>query len=213
MSFNIDNAHAFINQIISSNMNINTAMTNLIDYCEKHDSKNMEIWTAVKKLNFSSDSNIQKNWLKNVLIYEPPSNQIIAFWFGIYFPIINQKTTYGYYINGSTEFSLKDTDWSCWDNDSYLPDNRYANSSILQKLYLLVGNGKSDMGEFILCLGYTSLLIKEICKTINPKLILGKHKYRSIGIGFDSANHYSILFEIHNTTNLFFQKIDFKYLS
>jgi len=186
MQFDIDKAHDFIDKVIRSDVDFQTGITSLINYCESTNPS--DIWQDIRKFHFANDIKGLKDWLEYLLTSESPSNNIVAFWFGLYYPIKNQKTSYGFYINGSVEFDTED--WACWTKDSYLPDNKYANSKILDKLYPIVGNGKSDVGEYVLCLGYTCLAIKEITRSINPKLLSGERKSRAIGIGFDSGDRF-----------------------
>ncbi|MBL8078385.1 MAG: hypothetical protein JNM55_10525 [Anaerolineales bacterium] len=185
----------FVRDVVESTSNVRIGMEQLLDYCKMKSPD--PVWATIRNFEFEGEIPKLELWLLNVLSSEPPSNDIKAFWFGLFNPILDNETSCGFYICGSTNFASYDrtSDWACWQKDTYLPTQRYADSRILREIYSLVDNNNnvSNFAEFILALGYTCLAVKYICRSINPNLILGDRKRRDIAVGFDSGD--SIILE------------------
>jgi hypothetical protein len=180
-----------VKRVAKSASNIKMGMNQLLDYCEQKRSD--PIWATIRSLDFEGEIPKLRTWLENVLSSESPSKEIIAFWFGLFNPILDDgKPSCGLYVSGSTQFDPDDEtgDWAAWEDDSYLPVKRYANSKILHEIYRYVSENDnvSDFAEYILALGYSCLAVKDICHPINPKLLLGDRERRDIAVGFDSGD-------------------------
>jgi len=190
MSFDLSKAAQFTIEVVKSPAGVTDGMGQLLDYCSTHSPN--PVWDSIRKLDFEKDKVELRIWLEKVLSQEPPSPEINAFWFGLFNPILpNKQPTCGLYISGSTHYKPGEDsiDWATWGDDSYLPKGRYANSSVLHKIYELVNaNDVGDFGEYIFCLGYAGLAIKTICGEVSPKLLFGQHVSRAIAVGFDSGD-------------------------
>jgi hypothetical protein len=178
-------------EIIISAHDINSGMDHLVNLCQGIIES--PAWPKICSLDYKRDIEELRKWLELVLISEPPSPKIKAFWFGLYNPVLeNGDSTAGLYISGSTRFDSEDTtgDWAVWDDSSYLPKRRYADSVVLKEIYRLVTeNEVADIGEYVLCLGYAFFAVREICSSIKPSsLLLGEYKERRIAVGFDSGD-------------------------
>ncbi len=72
--------------------------------------------------------------LKAVVAAEPPPPAIHAVCFGLFeraVPGIDEPQT-ALYVSGST-ISIEDPDWACWDENSWLPQDRYFSLPELSK--------------------------------------------------------------------------------
>lgn len=190
MEFDLAAAAEHTEQIVKSATTLRSGMTQLLDYCAANSPA--PVWSSIPRLNFERDSAQLLRWLENVLSTEPPSEEINAFWFGLFNPILdNNEASCGLYVSGSTQFDPEDEtgDWAVVSDDSYLPEGRYAASSVLQRIHRLVTeDDDGQIGEYVLCLGYASLAVREICRSLNPKLLLGQRQSRAIAVGFDSGD-------------------------
>jgi hypothetical protein len=145
-------------------------------------------------LDFEQDVDHQYKWFQDLLVTEPPPDNIEAFWFGLFTqPLKNGKVICTLYVIGSPVFNMDDDtgDWACITNESYVPKGRFATSAILQEIYLLVtqgGKATKEVGEYVLCLGYACLTVKAICQTMNRKLLFGERASRFVAIGFDEGD-------------------------
>ena len=179
----IKDLHDYLKELIRSSLDVKSAFVQLIDYCEnkwlhKH-------WQFFRGIEVEDDLAQLRQWLREVLVTEPPPQYVKAFWFGIFNPVrAGGLASCDFYIMGSSEFDPKDesSDWACWSSDSYLPEGRYANSQVLATIYslsLLGSDSDSQQRtEYVLCLGYTYLAVKEIWQ--DPP--------RPIAVGFDSGD-------------------------
>jgi len=197
-----------IEDTIKSTSSVMEGMRRLLDYCDGN--LRNPLWINVRNLDFESDITNLRFWLENVLSNEPPSQEINGFWFGLYNPVLdNGEVSCRLYISGSTKFNREDEtgDWAAWDNSSYLPEGRYANSKVLHEIFRLIENVRErfhlhnqnadyfveeinglENGEYLLCFGYACLAVKAICGSINPKLLFGERDNRAVVVGFDSGD-------------------------
>jgi hypothetical protein len=190
MGFNFAGAYEFVERTVESRNGVVDGMTDLIGYCEK--KKPNVVWKKIRKLNFRDDVERLQEWLVEVLTMEPPANEIKAFWFGLFNPVLDDgRVSCCLYVSGSTRFN--EVDWACWRDDSYVPDGRYADSKVLDEIYSLTNEkGVGDIGEYVLCQGYACLAVKHLCETIPKELLLGSKGKRSVAVGFDSGDEILI---------------------
>ena len=190
MSFGFDEAFEYIEALIKSSLSLDDSMTRLLGYCDVNLPN--PVWAKLRDLDFEADILNLKSWLENILLIDPPAQAINAFWFGIHNPILNNsETSCGLYLSGSAKYdpNAATLDWAVWDDQSYLPRDRYANSEDLSKIFWLVKeSGVADIGEYISCLGYASLAVKTICSSIDSRLLFGERESRVSVVGFDSGD-------------------------
>ncbi len=193
----------YIQQVLNTTSSISNGISQLVDYCDINFPNSL--WVKIRNLDFESDISKLKSWLENVLSNEPPSQEINGFWFGLYNPVLdNGEVSCRLYISGSTKFSREDEtgDWAAWDESSYIPEGRYADSNVLHQIFRLIDQTRKMLikegnreeidnlsdGEYILCIGYASLVVRTICSSINPKLLFGERTTRSVAVGYDSGD-------------------------
>ena len=175
-------AFDFIEDLTRTSPNVSFGITGLLDYCASKLSN--PAWSKIKDMDFDSDVQNLSNWLRQVLLVEPPSDEIKSFWFGLYNPVRDGKVSCGLYISGSMN-KPDEPDWAVWNEKSYLPESRYADSMVLPKIYaLLVENAMHDDWEYVLCLGYASLAVRSIYETSAFK----QHGFQ-VAVGFDEGDY------------------------
>jgi hypothetical protein len=63
----------------------------------------------------------------------------------------------------------------------------------LDEVYSLTNEkGVGDIGEYVLCLGYACLAVKNLCETVPLELLLGSRDTRAVAVGFDSGDEILI---------------------
>jgi hypothetical protein len=186
MGFNFANAYEFVKRTVESGSEVADGVMDLIGYCAK--KKRNVVWKEIRQLNFNEDVERLREWLVEVLSAEPPANEIKAFWFGLFNPVLNDgRVSCCLYVSGSTRFD--EVDWACWADDSYVPNGRYADSKVLDAIYSLTNKqGVGDIEEYVLCLGYACLVVKYLCETVPPELLLGSRDKRTVAVGFDAGD-------------------------
>lgn len=176
-----------VSKALDSRVLLRDGMQTLLAFCnEQHPWKG---WGEIGKLDFEADVAHLETWLSGVLKKEPPKSSVKAFWFGIFHPVYDGKTTCDTYIAGASEFDPGDEsfEWAC--GPAYFPDDRYAHSKVLDQIFQTVnGSPVSAMGEYTLCLGYTAFAARELAKRVDKDLLLGKSKQRGLAVGFDSGD-------------------------
>jgi hypothetical protein len=202
MSFDIAKAADYTEQIVKSASSVGAGMSQLLGYCESNLPNS--VWANIRQLDFEGDTAKLRTWLEKVLSSEPPSAEINVFWFGLFNPVRNGGANSDLYISGSTKFDPEDEtgDWAIWDDNSYLPESRYANSHLLKEIYRLVSKTEvAAEGEYILCLGFAGLAVKQIVKLLSKELLLGDRERRDIAVGFDSGD-FILLEGVENESRL-----------
>lgn len=182
-------------EIVRSVTSVEEGMRVLLDYSASVYPS--PIWANLKLLDYTQDAARIRDWLERVLTAEPPPSDVKAFWFGIYKPVDDEQESRGLYVSGSTTpYSDDDPDWACWDDDSYLPEGRYAPSKALAEIYRSISGDDNliPFGEYTLCLGYCALAVKDAIRSISPSLLLvgetSASGPRDIGIGFDDGDYF-----------------------
>lgn len=181
-------------RIATTAENVNTGMTALLDYSET--TYPSPIWAALRSVDYRQDAAGVTAWLRQVLESEPPSADIKAYWFGIYNPVVDDEESRGLYVTGSTSpYSAEDADWACWQDDSYIPENRYAPSPALHKIFQAISQDDNliPFAEFTLILGYSALAVTEAIRSALPALFFGQSTTstgtRQVGLGFDDGDY------------------------
>lgn len=187
--FDIVKSYNQVVSVLASDASVAGGMAQLIDFCA--DQESWRGWSALRRLDFAADERRLRRWLAGVLTKEPPQKSIKAYWFGLFNPIVKDKATCGMYMAGSKIYDAEDEefDWAC--GRDYFPDGRYAESQILDEIYRKVEKAKgsvSGYGEYVLCLGFSGLIIKTLAGAIDVETWLGNAKSRAIAIGFDSGD-------------------------
>ena len=94
------------------------------------------------------------------------------------------------YVCGSKRFDPNpdDNNWAC--GPAWWPEDRYAQSSILARIYRTAyrKNGLGNNAEYPLCLAYGALAVRELLRQLEPDLILQSSKSLGIAVGFDSGD-------------------------
>ena len=133
-----------------------------------------------EELGFRSSSN---HWRKTVRV-----DDIDALWFGLFNPADEAgDATSGVYVAGTTRFHTIKTnpDWNV--RPEYWPEGRYADSAVLRKIYRIAGN--IDGAEYALCPAYAALAVAHLARSLDPKLLRGNRRERSLVVGFDDGDH------------------------
>jgi hypothetical protein len=190
MEINFQEAFGRIETVVGSQVDAQAGMEMLIGYCASRLPD--PTWDVIRRLGIRDDIGALRTWLTSVATKEPAPEQINAYWFGLFNPVDEKgNTTCGSYVAGSDHFDPHDEtgDWAC--APAYFPGRRYADSAVLRGIYeaaYLQESGPGDFAEYVLCLGYAGLAIKDVCMTADPGLLLGGSRQRVVAVGFDSGD-------------------------
>jgi hypothetical protein len=166
-----------------------------LDYCASVVPARSDVWAQLRQLDFEADQRRLTEWLSQLLVTEPPADDINGFWFGLFNPCNDDgETSCQTYLGGSADFDPdSDSDeWVC--NLTYSPAGRYANSIVLPEIYRLVDLMEYDedsvwyLGEAFLCRGFLALVVSNWCHGAMRAQLLGKARIRAIVMGHDGGD-------------------------
>ncbi len=189
MSHELSKSLERVKNVIKSETSVNDGMNLLLDYCQNVVPN--PTWETLRKLDFEKDTPLLKQWIKSLLKNDPPSDSIVAFWFGLSDELLKDGSDrWSLYVIGSTEFDPRDTtgDWACITDESWQPEGRYANSAVLTEISRLLSPGGSDVnevGDYVLCLGFAGLTIKAVMNAIDYD---DTTTSKGIAVGFDEGD-------------------------
>lgn len=178
---NLPEAFDFIDELVLTSTNVDASMVSLLSYCSSMFPS--PTWAKIREIDFEADVLVLSNWLEDLLKVEVPSNEIKAFWFGLFTHVNSEKIAEcKLYVSGSVK-DIDEPDWNVWDEKTYLPTNRYANSVVLSSLYSILTEEKM-LGdwEYILCLGYAGLAVKSVWEATRLE------GFR-VAVGFDDGDY------------------------
>ena len=190
MKINLTEEKKLIQTILGYSTGIRPGMNHLLEYCAR--IQDCKAWKKISPLNFEKEVPIIQQWLNRTITTHPPADNIEAFWFGVYHPVLNNgETSCDLYISGSPRFEADDLTggWARLGDESYLPEGCYAKSGILDEMYFLVRNNNGALqGEYILSLGYASLVIRSALSQIDNKFFYNQYGPRPIAVGLDTGD-------------------------
>ncbi len=194
MAFNRPEGKALIQAIINHSIAVRPGMNYLLEYCGK--VCDSPVWKKISGMEFEKDANSIQHWLNKTLDHQPPPENIRAFWFGLNNPVLNDgETSCCLYLSGSVQFDMNDqtATWACLSDDSYMPRDSYAKSTILHEMYYLTNQHEvGDLGEYMLCLGYACLAILSALKTVDGRFLLNLSGRRPVAVGFDKGDFFFV---------------------
>ena len=188
MNLDYKTVHQTLIKHVRQPSSISQAMSEVIDVCQK--SVPHKDWERLRDLPYD-DIYLLNEWFNGLLKSDPISEDIRGLWFGLFNPIYDDEPSSDMYFSGSVEYDESDEDfeWAC--TVEYLPEGRYARSSILNDIYQIAyssEHGLKNNAEWTLALSYATLAVKHLLTTVDPELIV-RHKHDiGIAVGFDSGD-------------------------
>lgn len=187
MTFDLSDAYEAIESIITTSANVEAGWEKLLDYCNRlHASP---CWAEWRTVNIEPDLKALAKWMDALFLKESPPSSVKGLWFGLFES--TQPPAYCMYISGSDEFDPKDktAEWAA--NKDWEPENRYFFSKILDhifhKLHTIEKN-VAEIGMYVLCLGYSSLAVKSMCRTHKALQVWLEQSGRGVAVGFDDGD-------------------------
>ena len=100
------------------------------------------------------------------------------------------------YVSGSPEYEPDNADWACWQEETYLPEERYAPSQALLEICKILTDSASEsaqeIGRYAFCLGYAAITVTHLMQTIDTKILLGEVPSRRVSVGFDDGDYINL---------------------
>lgn len=189
MEINLVQAQDYLNDVLKKDLSIQDSMKDLISFCAEASPEDKKSWDFLLKRNYEEEIYQCKRWFEELLDKYPINDENIdVFWFGM-FNIEDNDEVCGLYIAG-LEYEDSDT-ININGSPSYLP-RKYMSSDLLHCLYTFTtqsGKWAFEVGEFLLCIGYSALLIKTVCQDINISPLLKEKAHCPVLVGVDTQEY------------------------
>jgi hypothetical protein len=193
MSYDYDRWYGEIAKMLTSGVTVREGMRQLIDLCARDYPD--EAWNDTLAIEFEKDIENLAQWLHRMLTTEPPGDAVGTLWFGLFNPIWDdEEPSIVMYHAGL--FSYEHGAPYSEDDAIYRPEERYAMSLALRDMYRVIARMSNEsaavIGEYVLALGYGCLAVREICQTLDPKILLGDRRSRDVAVGIDSGDSFHL---------------------
>lgn len=193
VDFSVADTYDVVAGVVKSEGSVTVGMKRLVEHCA-HLSPD-PAWPEIGKLDFEGDAENLKTWIEKILVTEPPSANIAAFWFGIFDSLgPDGRASSSLYMAGAETYDPGDDgSWAC--SPVYFPEHRYAESAVLRSISgLLAGrdNGVSWLGSYMLPLAYAALAVKKAERSIPADIWLRGRAARAVAVGFDSGDFVTL---------------------
>ncbi|MDP4147336.1 MAG: hypothetical protein Q8936_23170 [Bacillota bacterium] len=190
MEFHMNAAYKYISDVVNSDANVTEGMKKIISYCSSYCASS--IWGKIMNLDFEGDKYNLMEWMQYNLTNDPLSNEVDALWFGLFNGVLEDDEVCVLYLSGINCVNNGKENMG-WDFEhQYLPEHRYADSKVLNDISIMLkneGGVVSRVGEYIIYLGYTCLVIANILKELDKVALL---RQRSVLVGFDSGDYIQL---------------------
>lgn len=192
MNFEHSNSWDNFEKVLKSGPSIKDGWDQIINFHKNIKEKNY--WTDLKKLDLQAEQNEIKNWLESTVTEEPFDENILAFWIGINkFLDDADNEVYAIYLAGCESYNKEDTEWAT--EPSYLPENRYFISEVLNEIDKIIKKDEEDYSilDWILPLAYSSMTLNGIINNKLDKSKFLKHRDKLfVTTGYDGGDYMNL---------------------
>ena len=148
---------------------------------------------AVRRLDIDADLARLRAWLDGLMSSEPPSRDVLAFYFGIVEVETSSGTesTCDLYLSGSDWFDADDDECEWAVGPVYFPAGRYAKSSAMARLGE-IGRTTESVPPWMLTAVYAIAAVRTVCVEVGPERLLiagktGRVPARAVAAGHDEG--------------------------
>ncbi len=145
------------------------------------------IWAELGKLRLGEDVAALQRWLAELCRKEPPGDDVVALWFGLFEGQDGESRQTGalLYVAGADQFDPMDDDWPC--DPRWFPEGRYASPAVLWRVSteLARAGQKAKKLAGLACLACAALLVRAAAPAVAA--CLAPHAPRAVGLGWDDA--------------------------
>lgn len=192
MSFEHSNSWDNFEKVVNSGLSIRDGWNQIIDFHKN--IKEKTYWTDLKTLDFETEQKQIKNWLESLVTDEPFDKTIISFWVGVNkFLDDSENETYAIYLAGCESYDKENIEWAT--EPTYLPENRYFISEILNEIDKKIKTDKEDYSilDWILPLAYSALTFNDLIKNKldNSKFLKFRDKI-FVATGHDGGDYLNL---------------------
>lgn len=194
MDFTVADTYGAVSDLMRCETDVTSGVRRLLEHCDSLCPS--AVWSEIAELDFAADSAYLKRWLHELLETEPPGENIVAFWFGLFDETAPDGGAFArLYLAGAESYDPDETnsEWAC--SPAYFPSGRYADSAVLRSISKVLSGAGEDiswLGSYVLPLGYASLALADACRSLSPDTLLGRRASRPVAVGFDSGDFITL---------------------
>ena len=187
MALNLLTMHGVVAKEVASKRSLRESMDRIIAKCAKGHPH--EDWEKIAALPYENLDDLRE-WIEKPFREESSKKKLAGLWFGLFNPVSSGKPVADIYVCGSTRFDPNPNDNSWAVGPDWWPESRDAHSSVLAKLYKIayVKDGLANDAEYPLSLAYGGLAVRELLRSAEPSLFLGKSPSLGVAVGFDDGD-------------------------
>jgi len=187
MALNLASMHGFIVKELSSRRSLRQSMDRVIARCSK--GRSHDDWDRLRALHYE-DLDDLREWIEKPFRLEASRKKLAGLWFGLFNPVYDGKAVADIYVCGSKRFDPSPDDCSWAVGPDWWPENRYADASILARIYAIAyrKGGLGNDVEYPLCLAYGALAVRDLIRSSDASLFLGSCSSLGVAVGFDSGD-------------------------
>ena len=149
--------------------------------------------SAVRAIDFGSNIDALRSWFRTLLQREPPDDDVIALYFGIFDRVIGvfrRRTAPEMYVCGSIHFDAADTYGGWASGPVWFPKHRYPSIPSLRQL----GKALPPEGllQGIIANAVVFAMAEDLVTHADRSLLLGDRPWLAVGCGYDSGDAYIV---------------------
>lgn len=192
MNFEHNNSWDNFESVLKSRPSVKDGWHQIIDF--HRNIKEKPYWDSLKQLGLQAEQKEIKDWLESTVTDEPFDKNIVSFWIGINkFLDDAENEVYAFYLAGCESYDIEDAEWAT--EPTYLPENRYFISEVLNEIDKLIKNDKEDFSilDWILPLAYCSLTLNDLINNKLDKSKFLKHQDKLfVTTGHDGGDYMNL---------------------
>jgi hypothetical protein len=125
-----------------------------------------------------------RDWLNNLIISEPPSDDIVAVYFGLF----RSEEGLQMYAAGSKIWSPKDPDWAC--RSDWRPEGRVLMPGLFKEITKVYS--EFNLAGYYRAVAYMVLMILDFSRESMISLLDDKRKAMHVACGFDDGELFNV---------------------
>ncbi|MBN1516727.1 hypothetical protein JXA32_09185 [Candidatus Sumerlaeota bacterium] len=197
--YDMHEAYAQVSHLIRESPDMASGMKAVLAYCEQIQPDC--ICRYAREFDYLAEAQLIVQWVEDVLREQPPPDWINGFWFGLTNSFQQEQVSCAMYLAGSSMFDPEDNTAQWVTESEYVPVSdvgiRLAPSAVFQRFYELAYSRKDGdddapdcavLLDYVLCLSFAGLAVREVCRSADRRLMLGGRAWRGIATGFDDGD-------------------------
>lgn len=191
MHFQHEQSWDTLTTILASKLTVGEAWSKFIQFHEQRVPKSY--WTQLRELDIETEQTEIVAWVEQLLSANPILKTVVAIWIGLVKFADNDKEIPTIYFSGADTYDKEDIDWAC--DPVYLPENRYAQTELLQQIDDITRTDEEnyEFFDWIFPLAYCAFTFDEIMRSkLDKNLVLKWKPEIYVAVGHDNGDYVEL---------------------